>query len=55
MRKIGRGHANDSLGSLAVTDEALQQHDRFLINQPVNEATAPPITLLMNWNPAAKK
>ena len=28
---------------------------RFLINQPVNEATATPITLLMNWNPAAKK
>jgi hypothetical protein len=34
---------------------AVARDGRFLINQPVNEATATPITLLMNWNPAAKK
>jgi Tol biopolymer transport system component len=31
-------------------------HDgRFLINQPIKEATATPITLLVNWNPEAKQ
>jgi hypothetical protein len=28
---------------------------RFLINQPVADATAAPITLILNWNPEAKK
>ena len=28
---------------------------RFLINQPVADATAEPITLILNWNPDAKK
>jgi len=28
---------------------------RFLINQPAGDATAAPITLLMNWKPEAKK
>ena len=28
---------------------------RFLINQPVGDATAAPITLRMNWHPEAKK
>jgi len=34
---------------------AVARDGRFLIDQPVNEATGTPITLLMNWNPAAKK
>jgi eukaryotic-like serine/threonine-protein kinase len=34
---------------------AVARDGRFLINQTVNEAAATPITLLMNWNPAAKK
>ena len=34
---------------------AVARDGRFLINQSVNEATATPITLLMNWNPAAKE
>ncbi len=28
---------------------------RFLINTVLDDAAAAPITLLMNWNPAAKK
>ena len=28
---------------------------RFLINQPVADATAAPITLILNWNPEGKK
>lgn len=28
---------------------------RYLINQPVADATAAPITLILNWNPDAKK
>jgi Tol biopolymer transport system component len=34
---------------------AVARDGRFLINQPVKEATATPITLLMNWNPETKK
>jgi Tol biopolymer transport system component len=34
---------------------AVARDGRFLINQPVKEAAATPITLLMNWNPDAKK
>jgi eukaryotic-like serine/threonine-protein kinase len=33
----------------------LSRDGRFLINQPVQDATTAPITLLLNWNPAAKK
>jgi len=34
---------------------AVARDGRFLINQSANEATATPITLLMNWTPAEKK
>jgi serine/threonine protein kinase/Tol biopolymer transport system component len=34
---------------------AVARDGRFLINQPVKEATATPITLLMNWNPDTHK
>jgi hypothetical protein len=34
---------------------AVARDGRFLINQPVKEATATPITMLVNWNPEAKK
>jgi Tol biopolymer transport system component len=34
---------------------AVARDGRFLINQPVKEDTATPITLLMNWRPEAKK
>jgi hypothetical protein len=34
---------------------AVGRDGRFLINQSANEATATPITLLMNWTPAEKK
>src|SRR5919198_1264566 len=43
-----RFHSNDSLGSLAVADEALQQHDRFLIEQLVR-----PIVNLYRITPLA--
>jgi len=34
---------------------ALSRDGRFLINQPVADATAAPITLIVNWNPEAKQ
>ena len=34
---------------------AVARDGRFLINQPVAHATAAPITLILNWNPDAKK
>jgi Tol biopolymer transport system component len=34
---------------------AVTRDGRFLINQPAKEATATPITLLMNWNPDATR
>jgi WD40-like Beta Propeller Repeat len=34
---------------------AVARDGRFLINQPVGDATAAPITLILNWNPDAKK
>ena len=34
---------------------AVARDGRFLINQPVADATAAPITLILNWNPEAKK
>ena len=34
---------------------AVARDGRFLINQPVADATAAPITLILNWNPDAKK
>ena len=34
---------------------AVARDGRFLINQPVADATAEPITLILNWNPDAKK
>ena len=33
---------------------AVARDGRFLINQPVKDAAAAPITLLINWNPDAK-
>ena len=32
-----------------------QVDGRFLINQPVADATAAPITLILNWSPDVKK
>ena len=34
---------------------AVARDGRFLINQPVADATAAPITLILNWNPDSKK
>ena len=34
---------------------AVARDGRFLLNQPVADATAAPITLILNWNPEAKK
>ncbi len=34
---------------------AVARDGRFLINEPVADATAAPITLILNWNPDAKK
>ncbi len=34
---------------------AVARDGRFLINQPVADATAEPITLILNWNPDSKK
>ncbi len=34
---------------------AVARDGRFLINQPVANATAAPITLILNWNPEGKK
>ena len=34
---------------------AVARDGRFLITQPVGDATAAPITLILNWNPEAKK
>ena len=34
---------------------AIARDGRFLINQPVADANAAPITLILNWNPDAKK
>ncbi len=34
---------------------AVARDGRFLINQPVADATAAPITLILNWNPDAKQ
>jgi eukaryotic-like serine/threonine-protein kinase len=34
---------------------AVARDGRFLINQPVADATAEPISLILNWNPDAKK
>ena len=33
---------------------AVARDGRFLINQPVGDATATPITLILNWNPERK-
>ncbi len=34
---------------------AVARDGRFLINQPVADATAEPTTLILNWNPDSKK
>jgi len=34
---------------------AVARDGRFLINQPVGDAAAAPITLILNWNPEAKQ
>jgi eukaryotic-like serine/threonine-protein kinase len=34
---------------------AVARDGRFLINQPVGDAAAAPITLILNWNPEGKK
>ncbi len=34
---------------------AVARDGRFLINQPVADATVAPITLILNWQPTAKK
>ena len=44
-------------GTIATTraQYAVGRDGRFLINQPVRDATVAPITLILNWNPDAKK
>jgi hypothetical protein len=45
-------------GGIATTRRpqcAVARVGRFLINQPVADATAAPITLILNWNPEMKK
>ena len=45
-------------GGLVATNKpnsAVARDGRFLINQPVKDEVATPITLLMNWRPEAKK
>ena len=39
----------------ARSEYAVARDGRFLINQPVADATAAPITLILNWNPDAKQ
>jgi hypothetical protein len=34
---------------------AVSRDGRFLIIQPMEESTATPITLILNWNPEQKK
>ena len=44
-------------GSLAIgrPHYAVARDRRFLINQPVADATAPPIRLILNWQPEANQ
>ena len=45
-------------GGSVATDRvpyAVARDGRFLINQPVADAAAAPITLILNWNPDAKQ
>jgi Tol biopolymer transport system component len=49
-RIVGGGTVNTNKPQYAVARDG-----RFLINQPVKEDTTTPITLLMNWNPGARK
>ena len=44
-------------GSVAIgrPQYAVARDGRFLINQPVADAAAAPITLILNWKPDAKK
>jgi hypothetical protein len=45
-------------GGSVATDRppyAVARDGRFLINQPVADTTAAPITLILNWNPEGKK
>ncbi len=41
--------------SRGISPYAVARDGRFLINQPVADATAAPITLILNWNPDARK
>ena len=40
--------------SIGKAEYAVSPDGRFLINQPVEDATSTPITLILNWKPAAK-
>ena len=41
--------------SRGISPYAVARDGRFLINQPVAEAAAAPITLILNWSPEGKK
>jgi serine/threonine protein kinase len=43
------------VGGMFVAQYAVSRDGRFLINQVVEESTAAPITLILNWNPEQKK
>jgi Tol biopolymer transport system component len=43
------------IGTVNKPQYAVSRDGRFLINQPVEESTASPITLLLHWNPDSKK
>ena len=48
-RVVNGGTATQNRAQYAVARDG-----RFLINQPVADAAAAPITLILNWNPEAK-
>lgn len=43
------------VGAVNRPQYAVSRDGRFLINQPVEESTASPITLILNWNPEEKR
>ena len=48
-RVVNGGTATQNRAQYAVARDG-----RFLIDQPVGDATATPITLILNWNPERK-
>src|SRR5262249_23997610 len=42
---------NGAIGTVNKPQYAVSRDGRFLINQPVETSTTPPITLILNWKP----